>query len=105
METFRTEESGKSIAFVQSLSLWKLFSLGIATSVDALAVGISIALTGWNIWISAMIIGVVTFILSFIGVFTGKKLGERFQKNAGRLGGVVLVGIGVKILIEHLFFN
>jgi len=102
VETFHPGETGKSIAFEHSISFGKLFALGIATSIDALAVGISIALTGWNIWISALIIGVVAFALSFIGVLAGKKLGRRFQKNAGRLGGVVLIIIGVKILIEHL---
>jgi len=67
-----------------------------------LAVGISIAITGWNIWISSLIIGVVTFTLSFTGVLAGKMLGMRFEKNAGRIGGIVLIIIGIKILIEHM---
>lgn len=102
IDTFRAGEEDESITNGQVVSLVKLFALGIATSIDALVVGISIAQTGWNIWISALIIGAVTFILSFIGVLAGKKLGMRFQKNAGRLGGIVLILIGVKILLEYL---
>ena len=101
-ETFRADAAGAPAADGLAPSLGKLFLLGIATSIDALAVGISIALTGWNIWVSAVVIGVVAFVLSFAGVMAGKSLGKRFQKNAGRLGGIVLIGIGVKILLEHL---
>ena len=100
-DTFRAEKPDKPIADEQALSFYKLFALGVATSIDALAVGITIAATGWNIWISAIIIGTVAFVLSFIGVFAGKMLGIRFRKNASRLGGLVLIGIGVTILIEY----
>jgi len=103
-ETFRAEESDEPAASRQFISFGALFVLGIATSIDALAVGINIALIDWNIWISALTIGVVTFVLSFVGVFAGKRLGMSFRKNAGRLGGIVLIAIGVKILLEHLFF-
>ncbi len=80
----------------------KLFVLAIATSIDALAVGISLALLKENIWLCAGWIGVITFALSVAGVMLGKKLGERFQRSAGVVGGVVLIFIGVKILCEHL---
>ncbi|MCL1979198.1 MAG: manganese efflux pump MntP family protein [Methanomassiliicoccaceae archaeon] len=103
-ETFRAEKEDEPDTNGLFISLGALFILGVATSIDAFAVGVNIALTGWNIWISAFTIGVVTFALSFVGVYAGKRLGMRFQKNAVRLGGIVLIGIGVKILVEHLFF-
>jgi len=102
-ETFRAEKADDPVV-EQMIPLGALFILGIATSIDALAIGVNISLIGWNIWISALTIGVITFGLSFAGVFAGKKLGTRFQKNAGRLGGIILIGIGVKILLDHLFF-
>ena len=80
----------------------KLFVLAIATSIVALAVGICLALLKANIWVCSSCIGIITFCLSVVGVMLGKKLGERFQKGAGFVGGVVLVCIGVKILVEHL---
>ncbi len=79
-----------------------LFVMAVATSIDALAVGISFALAGVNIWSSSVVIGVVTFTLSAIGVLIGKKVGSMFEKSAGILAGIILIGIGVKILIEHM---
>ena len=83
-------------------SMKRLIVLGIATSIDAFAVGISISVAGWDIWMSSFIIGAVTYIISFSGAFAGTKLGKRFQRSAGALGGAALIGIGFKILIEHL---
>lgn len=79
-----------------------LFGLALATSIDALAVGITFSILNANIYISALIIGCITFILSFLGVFIGCKFGAMFKKKVEILGGVVLIGIGVKILLEHL---
>lgn len=76
--------------------------LAIATSIDALACGISFAFTDTDIWSAALIIGVTTFILSATGLKTGSFLGARFHKTAGIVGGLVLIGIGIKILFEHL---
>lgn len=76
--------------------------LGFATSVDALAAGLSLACVGTNILLAVLIIGVVTFVLSYIGVELGEKIGEKISKKAELLGGLILVFIGVKILIEHL---
>ena len=81
-----------------------LFIMAIATSIDALAVGVSFALTNVHIFSSAAVIGVVTFMLSALGVFIGRKVGSLFSKRAEILGGIILIGIGAKILIEHLFF-
>lgn len=80
---------------------------GIATSIDALAVGVSLAVTlqGYTeaLW-TVGIIGVVTFVLSTAGVYIGKIFGGMLKEKAEFLGGLILIGIGVKILVEHLFF-
>jgi len=91
------------------LSFYNMIILAVATSIDALAVGVSFAFlgsseNGLDIWSSSAVIGVVAFILSYIGVYLGRKIGEIIQKNAERVGGIILIGIGIKILIEHLFY-
>lgn len=85
--------------------LANVFVLAIATSIDALATGIvfsSFGFTTGRLILSVLMIGCVTFILSFIGVMAGKKLGEHFKRWAVLAGGVVLVGLGIKILLEHI---
>ncbi len=84
------------------LKVGELFVLAIATSIDALAVGISFAFLSINIWSSITIIGISTFILSFIGVVIGNKFGAKFKTKAEIIGGVILILIGLKILLEHL---
>lgn len=76
--------------------------LAIATSIDALVVGITFALFKTNIILTVIIIGIVTFILSLIGVKIGNKFGDKFQNKAEFIGGIVLILIGLKILLEHL---
>lgn len=76
--------------------------LAVATSIDALAAGISFALLEVNIWVAATLIAVVTFAISLIGVKLGSAFGRRFQKPAEIIGGVVLILMGVKILLDHL---
>lgn len=83
----------------------ELFMLAIATSIDALAVGIAFACLDVEIWSSVSIIGIVTFAISFCGVWIGNRFGGRFEKKAGIAGGIVLMGIGVKILLDHLIHN
>lgn len=102
-ETFKneehTEKDEKSILSIKNLTI-----LAIATSIDALAVGVSFAVLSINILVSSLIIGLVAFVLSFLGVIIGKKIGAKFSNNAERIGGAILIFIGFKILIEHLFF-
>lgn len=88
---------------VSDLSLKVILLLAIATSIDALAVGVSFAFLKVNIVLACSIIAIVTFILSFICVMVGKRLGSLFQKYAEIFGGIILMMIGAKILIEHLF--
>jgi len=80
-----------------------MFVMAIATSIDALAVGISLAMAGnVNIWAAIALIGVITCIMSGIGVKIGNVFGARFEKKAEVAGGVILILLGLKILLEHL---
>ncbi len=79
-------------------------TLGLATSIDALAVGISLSFLNVDLLQSALVIGITTFVFSLTGVYIGKKIGCFLKKGAGILGGAILILIGVKICIEHLFF-
>lgn len=81
---------------------WTLLILSVATSVDALAVGLSLAFLEVSIWVPSLVIGVVAAVLSALGAVFGSRLGRRFGVWAERLGGVVLIAIGVKILVDHL---
>lgn len=79
-----------------------MFLMAVATSIDALVVGVTLAFAGANIWLAAVIIGVVTFVLSFSGLYLGRVIGSKVGSKAGILGGLVLIAIGVKTLVEHL---
>ncbi|NHM15985.1 hypothetical protein GMI69_04795 [Eggerthellaceae bacterium zg-887] len=84
------------------LDVRELTMLAVATSIDALAVGITLAFLGVNIVQAALVIGATTFVLSLLGVAAGSLFGSRFEKPASIAGGAVLILIGVKILLEHL---
>lgn len=87
------------------LSFKTMLVMAIATSIDALAVGISLAMTGKSdtqVYITIALIGVVTFLLSGIGVKVGNLFGSRYEKKAQATGGIILVLLGLKILLEHL---
>ena len=78
--------------------------MAIATSIDALAVGITFAFLGVNIWLAILIIGCTTFVFSAAGVKIGNVFGNKYKAKAEIMGGIILIAIGCKILIEHLFF-
>ncbi len=78
-----------------------LFLQALATSIDALAVGVGLAVIKVDILSAALSIGIITFINSIIGSHLGKKFGQLFKQKAEILGGVILIGIGIKIFIEH----
>ena len=85
------------------LSVKTMFIMAVATSIDALAVGISLAMAGnVNIWLAAIVIGLCTFGFSAAGVKIGNVFGSRFEKKAQLAGGMILILLGVKILLEHL---
>ena len=92
-----TEEDG------DVLKMKQLFLLAVATSIDALIVGITFALLpGTNIWTSVALIGCTTFVLSMAGVGIGFRFGSRYEKKAQIAGGIILILLGIKILLEHL---
>jgi len=82
-----------------------LLTLAIATSIDALATGIVFVPYPTLIFAAVGIIGGISFVFTFLGMATGIHFGKRFHFNVEIIGGVILIGIGVKILLEHLFFN
>jgi putative Mn2+ efflux pump MntP len=85
------------------LSVKTMFVMAIATSIDAMAVGISLAMAGnVNIFLAVLLIGVVTFVMCAAGVKIGNIFGSRFEKKAQLCGGLILILLGTKILLEHL---
>lgn len=100
-EGFRDEDERSVIEFI---SLKRLFTLGVTTSIDALAVGISFAFLNVNIIEALWIIGLTTLMLSFAGVKSGHFLGRTFKSKAEIFGGLVLIVMGVRILFEHGVF-
>ena len=93
------EEEGENNA---SLDFKTMFFLAIATSIDALAVGVSFACIQEKLWSSVIIIGITTFLFSVLGVKIGHEFGSKYEKSAGIIGGIILILIGLKILLEHL---
>ena len=104
-ETFHDEEGDKMKAeasYGAVLEHRELFVLAIATSIDALAVGVTFAFLEVNLLPSVTLIGCTTFVISAVGVKLGSIFGSRYEKKATIAGGVILILIGVKILAEHL---
>ena len=83
------------------LAARKMFPMAVATSIDALAVGVGFACLGEEIWMPATLIGITTFLLSMAGVKIGNIFGSRYKSKAELAGGVILILIGLKILLEH----
>lgn len=81
-----------------------LAGMALATSIDAMIMGIGFGLIEVNIWLAMLIIGVTTFLFSTVGVFVGEKIGNKINSSIEIFGGVVLIGLGVKILTEHIYF-
>lgn len=76
--------------------------LAVATSIDALAIGITFAFLNVNLLLSAFLIGIITLLLSIMGVIIGNKFGSKYEKKAETIGGIILILMGIKILLEHL---
>lgn len=91
-----TEEKNDSVDFKE------MIVLAIATSIDALAVGITMAFLDVNIILAVLLIGIITFVISVIGVKIGNIFGDKYEKKAELAGGIILVLMGIKILVEHL---
>ena len=98
-ESFHPEKEEKTIDITKG---WLLLTLSVATSLDALAVGLSFAFLKVNILTASLTIGVTCFLVTIIGFLLGKKVGEIFGKRAELIGGIILIGIGLQILLTHL---
>ena len=85
-----------------SIKLKDMLILAVATSIDALAVGITFAFLKVNIWLAISLIGIITFIISVVGVKIGNIFGDKYEKKAEFAGGLILILLGIKILLEHL---
>lgn len=97
-DSFDDEEDKRN----ENVDIKTMLLLAIATSIDALAVGITFAFFKTNISLAVTIIGIITFVLSIIGVKIGNRFGDKFQNKAELTGGIILIIIGLKILLEHL---
>ena len=93
---------GKDEETSASMDFKTMLLLAIATSIDALAVGVSLACVQMRLWSSVLIIGATTFLFSVVGVKIGNVFGSKFEKSAQVVGGIILILIGLKILLEHL---
>ncbi len=103
IEAINGDDSDEVCSIVYRLDIKEILLLAIATSIDALAVGITFSFyKNTNIWSNIAIIGVTTFIIGFAGVAIGNKFGTKFKKKAEIAGGVILMLIGIKILLEGI---
>ncbi len=100
VEAIKSDEEDKNA----SVAFKVMLPLAIGTSIDAMAAGITLAFSNVSIFIAIGIIGFITFALSVLGVKIGNVFGAKFKKKAEVFGGIVLIALGIKILIEHLFF-
>jgi putative Mn2+ efflux pump MntP len=98
-ESFKIKSASRDAAIS---NIFVLLILSIATSIDALAIGITLSLITTSIAAAVIIIGLVTFVLSYLGVFVGQKFGHFFENKAEAIGGIILIAIGSKILLSHL---
>lgn len=97
--------SGEEESLDCSFSVRSMFLLAVATSIDALAVGVTFAFLSVPIFTAVSLIGIITLVLSCIGVKLGAVFGNRFQRKAELAGGLILIGMGTKILLEHTIFS
>ena len=102
IEALKPDSGEEGIEKDAPLNIREMFTLAVATSIDALAVGISFAFLNYPIASAAAIIGITTFVISIIGVYIGNFFGTRYKKKAEIVGGIILILIGLKILLEHL---
>jgi len=97
-ESFKIEEAEKQR---NPANIIVLLILSVATSIDALAIGVTLSMVANAVVTAAIIIGVITFGLSLVGVYVGKRFGHFFENKIEIAGGLILIGIGVKIVLEH----
>lgn len=101
-EALLKNKSNENEEVTDAINFKTMFLLAVATSIDALAIGVGFAFMEVAIWTAVTIIGITTFIFSLGGVAIGSFFGSRYGKPAEIVGGLILIGLGIKILIEHL---
>ena len=94
-------EKNESCEVNPDFSFKTMLTMAVATSIDALAVGVSFAFLKVNIWIAVLLIGLITGALSAFGIYLGNIFGARYKSKAEFVGGLILIGMGLKILVEH----
>ena len=94
-------EKGDSCPVSPDFSFRTMLAMAVATSIDALAVGVSFAFLQVNIWIAILLIGLTTGLFSGVGVFIGNLFGNRYKSRSEFVGGFILIAMGIKILLEH----
>ncbi len=99
-EAYRIEQADSSANDPSSMVV--VLTLSVATSIDALAAGVTLSLITDHVYAAAATIGVITFVMSYLGCCLGQRLGHFFEKKIQLAGALILIGLGVKILIEHL---
>jgi putative Mn2+ efflux pump MntP len=99
-----SETEMKNIDYDMTRGL-SLVSLSVATSIDALAVGITLGVLNEHIWYPSIIIGITAALFTLLGIKLGCRIGMKFSKNMEIISGIILIGLGVKIVLEHLFFS
>ena len=96
--------NNESITVNNPFAVKTMFIMAIATSIDALAVGVTFAFLDVNVWVAVAFIGIITFAMSAIGIKIGNIFGDKYKSKAEFAGGVILILLGIKILVEALFF-
>lgn len=101
----RSDEMNEEKDSKNALHLPTLLFLSVATSIDALAVGLSFGVLNVPVIVPVIVIGSITFVLCLLGVYLGNKFGHLFESKLELIGGIILILIGLKILVDHLFLN
>ena len=99
--TLRNDGSDGDVVDVGRMG--NLLILSLATSIDAMAVGLGLALARSNLAVTSLVVGVLTFFIALAGFYLGRRTGTMLGKPARLLGGVILIGIGLRILVDHIF--
>jgi putative Mn2+ efflux pump MntP len=98
----KESREGEEEEVAPDFSFRTMLAMAVATSIDALAIGVSFAFLKVDIWMSVLLIGITTCLFSMIGINIGNVFGSKFKSTAELLGGIILVVMGIKILIEHI---
>lgn len=103
-DELRNKDEDIEVRPFNPLNIKTMFTLSVATSIDAMAVGLSISLVGIQITVPALVVGIVTFCVGILGVVFGSKASRRYKLSINIIGGLILIAIGITILLDHTVF-